>query len=235
MSIMKWINTYNNILFASLGTLSIIVLLFVAVTSLSLFRGSDADNRGINQDLVENEEGLIKDGENNIRYFLGGPELIDSSLSTYMIPVYKPEANESFSKYSSSSYRSGLRINLIIHNIESNIVKKLFKRLVLIDYPEVIRANGELYIEVVYSDSDTNDNGIIDYGDQKSIALYDLRTGTFEDIPLKNKYLSISSLYDKRLNALVIVGEDILPNEQPTYQYYRYDLEAEKVFELNNP
>ena len=232
---MKWLNTYNNILFASLGTLSIIVLLVVVITSFNLFSGNGGNNRGINQDPVEENEGLLADDEKHNEFFLGDPDLIDSSLSSYMIPMYKPEANESFSKFSSSSYRSGLRINLIIYDFERNIVKKLFNKLVLIDYSEVIRANGELYIEVVYSDKDTNDNGIIDYDDKKSFALYDLRSGTFDDIPLNNKYSSISSLYDKRLNSLIIIGEDVLPNEQPTYQYYRYDLEVEKVFELNNP
>ena len=47
---MKWLNTYNNILFATIGTISILILLFVAITSLSIFSGSGADNRGIDQE-----------------------------------------------------------------------------------------------------------------------------------------------------------------------------------------
>jgi len=50
-----------------------------------------------------------------------------------------------------------------------------------------------------------------------------------------NSYLIISSIYDKRLNSIIIVDENILLNKQPTYEYYRYDLESQKVFELENP
>ena len=152
-----------------------------------------------------------------------------------MIPVYIPEANESFSKYASSSYRSGLRVNLVIHDIEKNVVRQLFDKLVLIRYSEILRAKGKIYIEVVYSDKDTNNNGIIDFDDLKSIALYDFRTGTFDDIPLNKNYLSISSQYDKKLNALIIVGEDFIDDEQPEYHFYRYALASQKVSELENP
>ena len=230
---MKWLNTYNNLLFAALGTLSIIVLAFVAISSLSLFSDNGGDNRGINQEPVTIEEGLAADNE-NIEFMLGDPELIDSSMSTYIIPVYKPEAHESSGKFSSSSYRSGLKINLIIHDFENNTVKKLFNHLVLINYYEIIRTRDKVFIEMVYSEDDTNKNDIIDFEDQKSIGLYDIGEETFNTIPLGNTYISISSIYDKRLNSLIIVGENILPNKQPTYQYYRYTLESQEIFELEN-
>jgi len=50
-----------------------------------------------------------------------------------------------------------------------------------------------------------------------------------------NIYITISSIYDKRLNSLIIVGENHLPNKQPTYQYYRYALGSHKIFEIENP
>ena len=230
---MKWLNTYNNLLFAALGTLSIIVLAFVAISSLSLFSDNGGDNRGINQEPVTIEEGLAADNE-SIEFMLGDPELIDSSMSTYIIPVYKPEAHESSGKFSSSSYRSGLKINLIIHDFEKNKVKKLFNHLVLINYYEIIRTRDKVFIEMVYSEDDTNKNDIIDFEDQKSIGLYDIGEETFNTIPLGNTYISISSIYDKRLNSLIIVGENILPDKQPTYQYYRYTLELQEIFKLEN-
>ena len=52
---MKWLNTYNNILFAIIGTLAIIALLFVVFTSLSLFGGSDPGNRSIEQDSLKKD------------------------------------------------------------------------------------------------------------------------------------------------------------------------------------
>lgn len=64
---MKWLSTYNNILFASIGTISILVLAFVALTSLSLF-SDNGDQRGINQEPVENEEGLVNVAEDQIEY-----------------------------------------------------------------------------------------------------------------------------------------------------------------------
>jgi len=232
---MKWLNTYNNILFATIGTLSIVVLAFAAFTSLSLFSGNGGENRGIDQEPLTNDESQIKNEEEHIEYLLGDPELIDSSLSTYIIPVYKPEAEESSGKYSSSSYRSGLKTNLIIHDFENNQVGKLFNTVVLINYYEVLKMKDQMYIQIVYSDEDTNNNTIIDFDDQKSISLYDIKDGNFYPIPLNNKYVSISSIYDQRLKALIIVGINYLSNKQPTYQYYRYDLESQKVFELENP
>lgn len=230
---MKWLNTYNNLLFAALGTLSIIILAFVAISSLSLFSDNGGDNRGINQEPDSIEEGLTADNE-DIEFMLGDPELIDSSMSTYIIPVYKPEANESSGKFSSSSYRSGLKINLIFHDFEKNKVKKLFNHLVLINYFEIIRTLDKVFIETVYSEDDTNKNGIIDFEDQKSIGLYDIGEETFTTIPLGNTYISISSIYDKRLNSLIIVGENILADKQPTYQYYRYSLESKELIESEN-
>jgi hypothetical protein len=232
---MKWLNTYNNILFAFLGTLAIVVLLIGALASLVLYIGSGEENFGITQDPIEKDEGLVNNDEENIRYYLGDPELIDSSYSIYMIPVYKPEADESFSKYSSSSYRSGLSINLIIHDIEKNVVKRLFNELVLIRYSDIFTANDRIYIEVVYSDKDTNNNDIIDYDDKKSIALYDLLSDTFNTIPLNNKFKYISSQYDENLNALIIVGENYAEDEQSEYHYYRYAFATQKVFELESP
>ena len=232
---MKWLNTYNNILFAAIGTLSIIVLVFVAFTSLSIFSDSGGENRGIEQESITIDEGLAKDDDEQIEFLLGDPELIDSSLSTYIIPVYKPEADESSGKFSSSSYRSSLKINLIINDFQNNRYKKLFNNVVLINYYEVLKTKDQMYIQIVYSDEDTNNNTIIDFDDQKSIGLYNIMNENFDIIPLANTYLTISSIYDKRLNSLIIVGENILLNKQPTYQYYRYALESQKVFELENP
>ena len=232
---MKWLNTYNNILFAALGSISVIVLLILAITSLSIFSESGAENRGINQETVQNEEGLSHAGAGQIEYFLGDPELIDSSMSTYIISIYTPENNESFNKYSSSSYRSGLRINLIVHDIENNEVKKLFKDLVLINFYEIIRTRNSTMIKVVYSNEDSNANGILDYNDQKIIGLYDLINEKFRTLPLKDKYHSISSLFDQRLNSLLILGSNNIPDEQPVYSYFRYDFDSHKVIELKNP
>jgi hypothetical protein len=232
---MKWLNTYNNILFATLGTLAIVVLIFAAITSIILFIGNAAENRGFIQDPIEEEEGLEKNEEGNMEYFLGDPELIDSSFSIYKIPVYKPEENDSYGKYSSSSYRSGLSVNLIIHDIEKNVAKQLFNHLVLISYSEILKANGKIYIEVAYADEDTNNNGIIDYDDDKSIALYDTHSNTINSIPLNNRINSISSQHDKNLNSLIIVGAYYKDDEQPIYHFYRYDLTSQKVFELENP
>ena len=58
---------------------------------------------------------------------------------------------------------------------------------------------------------------------------------SYNTIPLNNKYNSITSFYDKKLNALIIIGENFLLNKQPTYQYYKYSLETQKVLELDNP
>jgi hypothetical protein len=232
---MKWLNTYNNILFAGIGTISILVLAFVALSSVSLFSNNDGAQRGINQEPVQNEDGLAQDGEDQIEFFLGDPELIDSSMSTYIISLYTPENNESFNKYSSSSYRSGLRINLIIHDIENNKVKKLFENLVLINFYEIIRTRNSMMIKVVYSNEDSNANGIIDYDDPKVIGVYDLINEKFSTIPLENKYHSISSVYDQRLNSLLILGRNDIPYEQSVYAYFRYDFDSQTVIELNNP
>jgi len=32
-----------------------------------------------------------------------------------------------------------------------------------------------------------------------------------------------------------LIGENFLLNKQPTYQYYKYSLETQKVLELDNP
>ena len=232
---MKWLNTYNNVLFASIGTISILVVAFVALTSLSLFSNNDADQRGINQEPVQNEEGLTQVGEDQIEFFLGEPELIDSSMSTYIISLYTPENNDSFNKYSSSSYRSGLRINLIVHDIENNQVKKLFENLVLINFYQIIKTRNSTMIKVVYSDEDSNANGIIDYDDPKVIGLYDLINETFNIIPLENEYNSISSIFDQRLNSLLILGRNDIPDEQPVYAYFRYNFDSQTVTELKNP
>ena len=232
---MKGLNTYNNILFAALGTIAVIVLIIVALTSLSIFFESGAENRGIDQEAVQDEEGLVNATDDQIEYFLGDPELIDSSMSTYIISIYTPENDESFNKYSSSSYRSGLKINLIVHDIENNKVKKLFDNLVLINFYEVIRTRYSIIIKVVYSNEDTNANGIIDYDDQRVIGFYNLDNEKFSTIPLKDKYQSILSIYDQRLNALFILGENNMPDEQPVYAYFRYDFDSQKLIELKNP
>ena len=232
---MKWLNTYNNLLFAGLGTLAVIILLIVAITSLSIFSNAGAENRGIDQETVQNEEGLEHADNGQIEYFLGDPELIDSSMSTYIISMYTPEKNESFNKYSSSSYRSGLRINLIIHDIENDKVEKLFDNLVLINFYEIIQAGNSTMIKVVYSNEDTNENGIIDYDDQRTIGMYDLANEKFSTIPLEDKYHSISSIYDGRLNSLLILCSNDIPDEQPVYAYFRYDFDSQKVVELKNP
>ena len=232
---MKGLNTYNNILFAALGTIAVIVLIIVALTSLSIFFESGAENRGIDQEAVQDEEGLVNATDDQIEYFLGDPELIDSSMSTYIISIYTPENDESFNKYSSSSYRSGLKINLIVHDIENNKVKKLFDNLVLINFYEVIRTRYSIIIKVVYSNEDTNANGIIDYDDQRVIGFYNLDNEKFSTIPLKDKYQSILSIYDQRLNALFILGENNIPDEQPVYAYFRYDFDSQKLIELKNP
>lgn len=232
---MKGLNTYNNILFAALGTIAVIVLIIVALTSLSIFFESGAENRGIDQEAVQDEEGLVNATDDQIEYFLGDPELIDSSMSTYIISIYTPENDESFNKYSSSSYRSGLKINLIIHDIENNKVKKLFDNLVLINFYEIIRTRRSIIIKVVYSNEDTNTNGIIDYDDQRVIGFYNLDNEKFSTIPLKDKYQSILSIYDQRLNALFILGENNMPDEQPVYAYFRYDFDSLKLIELKNP
>lgn len=57
---MKWLNNYNNILFATIGTISIFIVAFAALSSLSLFRGSEAENRGIDQETAQNEDGLTQ-------------------------------------------------------------------------------------------------------------------------------------------------------------------------------
>jgi len=171
---MKWLNTYNNILFAAIGTLSIIIVVFVALTSLNLFSGSTPDNRGIDQEPVVDDEVNITKEKEYIKYLLGEPEIVDTTMSKYIIAVYKPEAQETTGKFSSSSYRSGLTINLIIHDFQNNRYKKLFNSIVLINYYEIIGTPEKLYLQVVYSDEDTNDNNIIDFDDQKSIGLYDI-------------------------------------------------------------
>jgi hypothetical protein len=232
---MKGLNTYNNILFAALGTIAVIVLIIVALTSLSIFFESGAENRGIDQEAVQDDEGLVNATDDQIEYFLGDPELIDSSMSTYIISIYTPENDESFNKYSSSSYRSGLKINLIVHDIENNKVKKLFDNLVLINFYEIIRTRYSIIIKVVYSNEDTNANGIIDYDDQRVIGFYNLDNEKFSTIPLKDKYQSILSIYDQRLNALFILGENNMPDEQPVYAYFRYDFDSQKLIELKNP
>ena len=232
---MKWLNTYNNILFAAIGTLSIIIVVFVALTSLNLFSGSTPDNRGIDQEPVVDDEVNITKEKEYIKYLLGEPEIVDTTMSKYIIAVYKPEAQETTGKFSSSSYRSGLTINLIIHDFQNNRYKKLFNSIVLINYYEIIGTPEKLYLQVVYSDEDTNDNNIIDFDDQKSIGLYDIMDESYNTIPLNNKYNSITSFYDKKLNALIIIGENFLLNKQPTYQYYKYSLETQKVLELDNP
>jgi hypothetical protein len=232
---MKGLNTYNNILFAALGTIAVIVLIIVALTSLSIFFESGAENRGIDQEAVQDDEGLVNATDDQIEYFLGDPELIDSSMSTYIISIYTPENDESFNKYSSSSYRSGLKINLIVHDIENNKVKKLFDNLVLINFYEIIRTRYSIIIKVVYSNEDTNANGIIDYDDQRVIGFYNLDNEKFSTIPLKDKYQSILSIYDQRLNALFILGENNMPDEQPVYAYFRYDFDSQKLIDLKNP
>ena len=232
---MKWLNTYNNLLFAGLGTLAVIILVIVAITSLSIFSDAGAENRGIDQETAQYKEGLAEAGIGQIEYFLGDPELIDSSMSTYIISMYTPEENESFNKYSSSSYRSGLRINLIIHDIENNKVKKLFEDLVLINFYEIIQTRNSTMIKVVYSNEDTNENGIIDYDDQRTIGLYDLANEKFSTIPLQDTYHSISSIYDHRLNSLLILCSNDIPDEQPVYAYFRYDFNTKSVNELKNP
>jgi hypothetical protein len=88
---------------------------------------------------------------------------------------------------------------------------------------------------VVYSNEDTNANGIIDYDDQRVIGFYNLDNEKFSTIPLKDKYQSILSIYDQRLNALFILGENNMPDEQPVYAYFRYDFDSQKLIELKNP
>jgi hypothetical protein len=232
---MKWLNKYNNVLFAILGTLAIIVLLIAAFTSLSLFTASEPDNKGIDHASPVHDDLKNQDEGEHIEYLLGDPVIIDTNMSTYIIPVYKPEAKEPTGKFSSSSYRSELKINLIIHDFQNNQNAKLFNSIVLINSNEIIKIPGRIFIQVVYSDEDTNNNDIIDYDDKKSIGVYDMQRKAFNSIPLKEKYVSISSLYDQKLNALIIVGENFLPSKQPAYQFYRYSLETQQVFELENP
>ena len=232
---MKWLNTYNNILFAVIGTLAIIALLFVAFTSLSLFSGSDPGNRGIEQDPLKKNMITQNDEMDQINYYLGDPEIIDSTLSTYIIVVYRPEADGPSGSYSSSSYHAGLMINLILFDFETNRYKKLFRSVVLINHYEIIKTKNNIYLQVIYADEDTNENKIIDFDDQKSVGLYDINNEDFNGITLNNKYASISSIYDDRLNALIITGENFQPNKQPNYQYYKYSLETKKVMDLNGP
>lgn len=232
---MKWLKTYNNILFAVIGTLTIITLVFVAFTSLSLFSGSGPDNRGIEQDPLKKDMITENEDIDQINYYLGDPEIIDSALSTYIIVVYRPEAHEPSGSFSSSSYRSGLMINLILFDFETNQSNKLFSSVVLINHYEIIKTKNNMYLEVIYADEDTNENNIIDYDDQKCVGLYDIMNEKFNAIKLNNKYASISSIYDNRLNALIIIGENYQPNRQPDYQYYKYSLETKTVMDLDSP
>jgi len=232
---MNWLSKYNNILFAILGTICIIFLFILAVSSLNLFSSFKSDNRGVEQEIGQPDSITITEEKDPIQYYLGTPELIDTSKSLYLIPVYKPEASQRTSKFSSSSYRSGLTVNLLIHDFGKNSFTKIFNSTVLIQSSDIIKTPEEIYIEIIFSEEDTNNNDIIDFDDLKSIGLYSVNKSIFYTIPLSEKFNTVSSTYDNKLHSLLIIGNKAINDQETVFRYFKYTLNTQILTELNNP
>ncbi|MDR3093308.1 MAG: hypothetical protein LBU62_01530 [Bacteroidales bacterium] len=257
------VKTYNQKLLAVLGTLAAVFLVVCMLVTLVVFIMECMPNQSgrgdglLSDDKVEilNQDNLRQQNlrQQIVSYNL--PQLVDTVNSIYVITtgLQTLDKSERVGKLNFSSgsheYSSLNGVNLLIFDAQTGEVQPLFSQRVLIQDFEPYYFKDDILLFFHYVDSDTDKDGMINFGDYENLGIYSLKTKFLHKIAFeKSTILDCSFLVDtgktvskalftKNLNMLVTFGVD--RNEDGHYQrnnepsvIKRYDFQTHTLTDI---
>ncbi|MDN5204114.1 hypothetical protein QQ008_22165 [Fulvivirgaceae bacterium BMA10] len=226
---MNKIQKYNHFLIATLGSISLIIIIIAGITFLVGWLSKPNNNRNT---LITQTEAQDLSQENLRKQVvsLRQMNLMDSASGTYVIPVShktlnKEEARNTFhlglSKSSSSyNYYNPYYNNLIIYNFRTGSFEPLFNERINITHYRQIRTKDDKLLVITGWIDDTNADGVLNEKDKEHLFLYSLSNDLLQEVDLEKlklihfdylpdvDKLVANMLYDLNDNGKLEVSED---------------------------
>ena len=227
---MNKVNQYNQVIFALVGTITLVIFLVAGVVFLvEEFSTRDYDENTL---IVEDElDSLKKLNIRNQVISLEGIHLFDTATRTYLIPVYHKKLTNGSSRddkifglldsnISSDHYYYGYGNynNIILYNFNSNESKVLLGRRVNIDSYSVFKSKKKSLIVITGWDEDTNGDGKLNEKDFKRLYVYDHSTLILKQVE-NTSFRILDYDYLKEVDKLIFkvtdVRHDVSMDEEP--------------------
>jgi len=248
---MNKLTRYNQVLFALLGSLLLIILIFFSIYIIkdeffnSYSRYSD-DTLIVEEKL----DSLSLLGLRSQIVSLEGIKLFDSSTNTYLIPVSQKNLvnaessdkgvlglADTFIAYGAPylHYEFGNYNNLILFNFETNRPRILLDERINIDG---FQTHQGRYIIITGWKHDTNQDGRLNELDFRSVHIYDHRQASIKE--LSNEHYQIfGSFYLDRVDKLIFSATDLrdttsVPEDRAEF-LVKYDPSKNNVVPLIEP
>ena len=204
------IRNFNQVMLAIAGILGILLLIVFIIMMLAesgLFRGNDY--RTVNSNSLISDENVETLNQENLRKQIvsyQSPWLIDTLNAIYIIPVSvttlaKPEEIETYYTEESGSlglmdtrskfgrkgyyqkhYFKGQYANLIVYQPTTNKTTLLFNERIMLNDMQAYYFKDDILLVFYLSEKDTNNDGVIDYEDDRNLCIYSLRTEKIKKI-----------------------------------------------------
>ena len=196
------IKNFNQVILAITGILGIILLIVFIIIILAesgLFRGNDY--RTVDSSSLISDENVETLNQENLRKQIvsyQSPLLLDTLNAIYINPVSvttlaKPEEIEiSYAECSSlglmdtrskfgrkgyyQRYIEGQYANLIVYQPTTNKTALLFNERIMLNDMQIYYFKDDILLVFYLSEKDTNNDGLIDYRDDRNLCIYSLRT-----------------------------------------------------------
>lgn len=252
------IKNYNQHLLAILGTLGcLFLLLWIVWVIIELYPSRSYTNQP--QGLIAEKTAETLNQENLRKQLISyeSPWLIDTLNVVYVVPVSiktlkKPEEvtnkaeqevydmsnpRSSFSKskgYYSKRYFDGKYANLIIYDPKEEKTTSLFNERLIIGNVTTYYFEDDILLVCYTATKDTNQNGIIDLEDHRSLCVYSLKNGTMRKISDGDNQLEGFEFIEDSKNMLITFTlsqyeHRQFDNHQIPSKIMKYDYQSQKL------
>lgn len=221
------IKNYNQKMLAILCTLSIaLLLLCIVMVIIEIWPHSDYEYQP--EGLIAEEKAELLNQENLRKQIISyeSPWLIDTLKSTYIVPVSiktlkKPEEvvaidegllglldTSSSRRFKKNGYYSHKRFdgkyaNLIVYDAVEDKTTSLYSERVIIGNVQAYYFQDDILMVFYTASKDTDNNGIIDLDDSRSLNVYSLNTELINKISDGDNQVTSYSFIENSKNLLV--------------------------------
>lgn len=216
------IEKYNQKLLAIIGTLILISLVISIFMIIELAISDFFRQKNYEEGILSNEkvEKLQKKNKRKQVISYESPQLIDTLNTIYIVPVSyanleKIEDIETLNLLSSKNDDSryarnyyGRFNNVIIYRPTTNKVKKIFNDRINFNEINIEYFPNDIFLIFKVADADTNNDGVINLQDYKSIYIYSLSEKKLDKISVENADAHSYKFINNSKNLIIRFGID---------------------------
>lgn len=235
------LDTYNKRLLAILGTvvgfgIIIIILILIAGTTYELVRNINHDKKKSNHGIIVNQNKVIDTTTHSVHQELSilEPYQLDTISPVFIVPIGQKNQTSknikiqqaglafgsgSYSKNYEYSNFNGLYNNFVLIDYTKNFQKELFSKKVALTEWAYLKIDETKLIVVKGTDSDTNEDGILNKNDFQSLFVFNLDNLELKTLKFKNQTVRSFEPLKMTTKIYVRTGKDL--NNDKSFKSYK--------------